>query len=174
MQCLRQPDRRAHIPNYRTAGIPALVGLTLVLALAGCSPPESAVARAEAHRPVRSPLSITPALVSLANAAPSSLDAAERENVVGAAVYRATCALCHGPGIAGAPRLDRREDWRQRIVAGSDTLVNHAISGYRGEHGLMPARGGNPSLGDDEVRAAVDYMLSRVSADIVPAGTALD
>ncbi|MCB1888272.1 MAG: cytochrome c5 family protein [Rhodocyclaceae bacterium] len=106
-------------------------------------------------------MTLNPSLVSLTNAAPETLHPTERDNLVGTAVFRSTCALCHGPGIAGAPRLDHREAWLPRLAAGVDVLYQHAIDGYRGEQGLMPPRGGNPSLTDDEVRSAVDYMISR-------------
>ena len=130
----------------------------LSLALLGCSPPQSSVPHPEAVAPVRSPLAITPALVSLANAAPRTLDPADRENLVGAAVYRATCALCHGPGIAGAPKLDHHESWRHRIASGRDTLVRHAIAGYRGDRGLMPPKGGNRAISDAELYDIVAWI----------------
>lgn len=114
-----------------------------------------------APHPKPTALAINPSLISLANAAPESLAPDERNNVVGAAVFRNTCALCHGPGIAGAPRLDDQADWSIRVARGVDTLYAHAIAGYKGQQGLMPSRGGNPSLSDDEVRSAVDYMVSR-------------
>ena len=166
----RRSDWRPTIPKTSLASFAALLGLSL--ATHGCSPPEASPPQREASEPVRSPLAINPALISLAHAAPRSLDAAERENVVGAAIYRATCALCHGPGIAGAPRLDHGDSWRQRAATGTETLIGHAISGYRGDRGLMPARGGNPSLSDDEVRAAVEYMLSRALAGSGPTDSA--
>ncbi len=141
----------------------SFVGLTC---LAGCGgpsapPPPASTAPQQAAAPRPSPLSVNPSLVSLANAAPESLQPAERDNLVGAAIFRNTCALCHGPGIAGAPRLDHHEAWKPRLEAGIDTLYRHAIEGFRGSQGLMPPRGGNPSLSDDEVRSAVDYMVSR-------------
>jgi cytochrome c5 len=77
----------------------------------------------------------------------------------GEAVYQQACLACHGAGIAGAPRTDDPAAWGDRIAKGMDTLYDHAINGFQGEAGMMPARGGNTSLSDDEVRAAVDYML---------------
>ena len=76
-----------------------------------------------------------------------------------ATVYRTVCAACHGTGIAGAPRTGDRRAWNARIRRGNAALVRNAINGYQGEAGLMPARGGNPNLSDEEVRAAVEYMV---------------
>lgn len=141
----------------------SLVGLCCMYGCGGPSvpPPPTEVRVARASAPVATPLAINPSLVSLAHAAPESLHPAERDNVIGAATFRSTCALCHGPGIAGAPRLASHEAWAPRLKSGIETLYQHAIEGYRGEKGLMPPRGGNPSLSDDEVRSAVDYMVSR-------------
>ena len=50
--------------------------------------------------------------------------------------------------------------WVDRIGAGLDTLVAHAIDGFQGSQGMMPAKGGNPSLSDEEVRAVVEYMVA--------------
>ena len=67
---------------------------------------------------------------------------------------------CHGAGIAGAPRVGDTGAWVDRIGAGLDTLVAHAIDGFQGSQGMMPAKGGNPSLSDEEVRAVVEYMVA--------------
>lgn len=75
-------------------------------------------------------------------------------------VYRQTCQACHGAGVAGAPRLGDREQWQARVAQGRETLYQHAIEGFTGATGTMPARGGRPDLSDERVRLAVDYMLS--------------
>ena len=78
---------------------------------------------------------------------------------VGKSVYDQSCMLCHGSGLAGAPKVGDVEGWRARIAAGSATLYKHAIEGYQGEAGVMPAKGGFMNLSDDDVKAAVDYMV---------------
>ena len=79
--------------------------------------------------------------------------------LLGEKVYRRTCALCHDQGIAGAPVLGMQKDWANRTVKGPESLLKNALQGFRGNKGVMPAKGGNPALSDDEVEAAVLYML---------------
>ena len=76
-------------------------------------------------------------------------------------MYGKTCALCHGAGVAGAPKPGDKADWGPRIAQGKETLYKHAIEGYTGSKGMMPARGGGASLTDDEVKAAVDFMADQ-------------
>lgn len=79
---------------------------------------------------------------------------------LGESVYKNTCTLCHRVGSGGAPRLGDREDWESRIAReGKEVLYRRAIKGYRGSKGFMPARGSNARLSENEVRAAVDYMV---------------
>lgn len=82
------------------------------------------------------------------------------ENAVGKKVYGNVCSLCHGAGVAGAPKPGDKADWGPRIAQGNDVLYKHAISGFTGAKGQMPARGGSSSLSDDEVKAAVDHMVA--------------
>lgn len=77
----------------------------------------------------------------------------------GESVYNTACTACHTPGIAGAPKLGDAAAWEARLGQGVEVLIEHAIQGYQGEAGVMPAKGGNPALSDDEVAAAVQYML---------------
>jgi cytochrome c5 len=79
----------------------------------------------------------------------------------GQQVYKATCVVCHGAGIAGAPKLGDKGQWAKHIAKGADTLYASAVNGVQGSAGVMPARGGNPVLSDAEVRAAVDYMVAQ-------------
>jgi cytochrome c5 len=77
----------------------------------------------------------------------------------GQQVYQTTCFVCHGAGIAGAPKLGDKGQWAKHIAKGLDTLYASAVNGVQGSAGAMPAKGGNPALSDAEVKAAVDYML---------------
>ena len=78
----------------------------------------------------------------------------------GKQVYDAGCVACHGAGIAGAPRVGDSDAWADRIGAGIENTVANAINGFQGSQGMMPAKGGNPSLSDEEVEAAVEYMVA--------------
>ena len=86
--------------------------------------------------------------------------AAEGDNA-GKGAYDSICVACHGSGIPGIPQLGDAAAWAPRIEQGSDTLYERAINGYTGSSGMpMPAKGGNPSLSDDDVKAAVDYIVA--------------
>jgi len=63
-------------------------------------------------------------------------------------------------GVAGAPKTGDKAGWAPRVAQGKDTLYKHAIGGFQGKMGVMPAKGGNTSLSDADVKAAVDYMLA--------------
>ena len=76
----------------------------------------------------------------------------------GKAVFDQTCAVCHGAGIAGAPKAGDKAAWAPRLKEGLDTLHQNALKGK----GAMPPKGGNMALSDADVQAAVDYMVSLV------------
>jgi len=81
--------------------------------------------------------------------------------VDGKKVFEGTCQACHATGAAGAPKVGDKGAWGPRIGQGKDTLYKHALGGFTGKSGAMPAKGGNPGLSDAEVKAAVDYMVSQ-------------
>lgn len=74
--------------------------------------------------------------------------------------YQAACFACHGTGAAGAPKVGDKAAWKARIAAGNATLYTHAIKGYKGKKGFMPAKGGS-SLSDSAVKAVVDHMVKK-------------
>lgn len=86
---------------------------------------------------------------------------------VGKAVYDGLCVNCHGISSLAAmiPQTGDAAAWEARIGQGTDTLYKNAIKGFTGSMGMMPAKGGNPALSDDEVKAAVDYIVSQVAAE---------
>ncbi len=91
--------------------------------------------------------------VEFAAAAPA---AAKGGKVDGKAVYETTCVACHGTGAAGAPKFGDKAAWTPRIRTGEPALLKSALNGKN----AMPPRGGNSSLSDAEVRAALEYMTS--------------
>lgn len=79
----------------------------------------------------------------------------------GKATFDKACVACHGAGVAGAPKIGDKPAWAPRIAQGMDTLYGHALKGFQGKKGFMPAKGGNASLADAEVKAGVDYMVGQ-------------
>ncbi|MEM7613294.1 MAG: c-type cytochrome [Pseudomonadota bacterium] len=80
--------------------------------------------------------------------------------LTGAQVYNNACGACHTGGIAGAPKVGDVPAWTARIDQGLEILNKHAIEGYQGDAGYMPAKGGNAALSDEEVIRAVEYMVA--------------
>lgn len=79
--------------------------------------------------------------------------------LTGPQVYNAACTSCHSAGIAGAPRTGDADAWSARIAQGMDILYQHSIEGFLGEAGYMPPKGGRLDLSDEEIIAAVDFMV---------------
>jgi len=94
-----------------------------------------------------------PATASATSAAAPAAAASAGE---GKKVYDTTCAVCHGAGIAGAPKFGDKAQWAPRIAQGVNVLFAHAQNGFN----AMPARGGNKALTDAQLRAAIDYMVA--------------
>ena len=76
----------------------------------------------------------------------------------GSVIYANLCGACHSSGAGGAPKLEKGL-WTNRLAQGIDTLVQHAIAGYAGEVGVMPAKGGNLALTDEQAEASVKFMV---------------
>ena len=80
--------------------------------------------------------------------------AQERHGSVRAGLQRLPAA-----GIAGAPKAGDKAAWGPRIAEGKATLYQHALKGFQGKTGVMPAKGGRTDLPDDLVKQAVDHMV---------------
>ncbi len=76
-------------------------------------------------------------------------------------IYNQLCGACHTSGAAGAPKMEQAA-WADRLPQGVDILIKHAIEGYQGSAGIMPARGGNPALSDAQVEASVRWMIDNL------------
>jgi cytochrome c5 len=121
-----------------------LLALAITATLAACGDKEASAPAAAPAAPVAAP-------------APAPVVA---ENAVGKKVYGSVCALCHAANVAGAPKPGDKADWGPRIAQGKELLYKHALEGFTGAKGMMPAKGGSTTLSDDEVKAAVDHMVS--------------
>ena len=75
----------------------------------------------------------------------------------GEALYKQACAVCHVAGVAGAPKFGDKAAWAPRLALGVDGLTASVIKGK----GIMPARGGS-TASDEEIKAAVEYMLAQL------------
>jgi cytochrome c5 len=76
----------------------------------------------------------------------------------GKAVYDKTCVACHAAGVANAPKFGDKAAWAPRVATGKDALFNSVVKGK----GAMPPKAGAADLKDDDIKAAIDYMLAAV------------
>lgn len=89
-----------------------------------------------------------------APAAAPAVAASGGDSTKGKSVYEASCVACHGAGVAGAPKAGDKAAWAPRLKTGKDALYASALKGK----GAMPPKGGNGSLADADIKAAVDYL----------------
>ena len=89
-----------------------------------------------------------------------SSPAASAAVLPGEQVYSTTCIACHGAGVAGAPKFGDKEAWAPRLGQGLAVLHKHALEGFQGKAGVMPAKGGRTDLADQSILNAVDYMAN--------------
>jgi len=132
------------------------------VAVAGQDNAEAAAASAE-----EAPAAAAPEAPAAAAQAPAAVTAAATTVVSagapaanGESTYKSACSVCHGAGIAGAPKFGDKAAWATRITQDAAVLHRRAVEGYKGSAGVMPAKGGRVDLSDDAVIAAVDYMVA--------------
>lgn len=156
--------------------IGGLALLTLLLIVAARTVeqqhPIAATTQQQAHveqriAPVAAVYSGATGQAAMAAAKAAAVEAAKGQlaydgSVDGGLVYAKLCSACHASGAAGAPTLSKA-NWLSRQSQGFEVLVNHALNGYQGSAGIMPARGGNAALNDDQVKATVRWMLDNLT-----------
>lgn len=107
----------------------------------------------EPAAPAAKPAAAPPSAAAPAPAAPAPAAAAEDK---GKSIYNQACVACHGQGVAGAPKFGDKAAWAPRIKSGMDALYTASLKGK----GAMPPKGGNTTLADADVKAAVDYIVA--------------
>lgn len=76
----------------------------------------------------------------------------------GEEIVTSTCQGCHGAGVMGAPKIGNKGDWGPRIAKGKPMLYDHALKGFNNK---MPPKGMCMTCSDAEIKAAVDFMVSK-------------
>ena len=132
--------------QHRSFGAPALV--LLMLLGTGCSEKEATPAQEAA--PAQAPTE-TPVADKLADTQTASAD--------GQKIYQKSCQACHASGAAGAPKLGDKDAWAPRIAKGNDALLLSVNNGLK----AMPPKGACMSCSEDELRAAMEYMVGQGS-----------
>jgi cytochrome c5 len=120
-------------------------------------PPATMEARAIAER-IKPVGEVT---IASGEAALNAMSSTANAAGAGESTYNSACVACHGAGIAGAPKVGDKGAWAPRIAKGTPALYTNAIKGFTGKAGVMPPKGGNTALKDDDVKAAVDFMVGK-------------
>ena len=112
------------------------------------------------NAPATAPAAAPPAAAGASNVAAVTIPPPAAKTAAaggsGKATYDSVCTVCHGAGVAGAPKFGDKAAWAPRIKTGLDALHASALKGK----GAMPPKGGNPAIPDADVKAAVDYMVA--------------
>ena len=108
-----------------------IAGVMFCLALAGCSPSEAPAPESQSE-------------TTAASGRP------------GEEIYQNYCFSCHTPGLSGAPKLGDAEAWAPRIAKGDALLLQSTIDGMPP---AMPARGMCFGCSDEELAAAIEFMV---------------
>ena len=174
---VKKADGAAAAAPAEQAAAPAAAPAEQAAAPAAAAPAEQAAAPAAAApaEQAAAPAAVAPAEQAAAPAAAAPAEqaaapaaaapaeqaaapaAAPAAGVDGEKVYKSVCFACHDSGVANSPKLGDKAAWGPRLATGKDALYNSALHGKN----AMPAKGGNPALSDDEVKAAVDFMMSQ-------------
>lgn len=138
--------------------IGTFVGAIIIITLASTkSDSEDAPVNVVENKPVEENVQPVAEVKVAENNTSSSNNSQDNSLISGEKISQVNCILCHGAGVMGAPKIGDAAQWEARIAQGKETLVNNAIKGIR----MMPAKGGNAALSDEEVAAAVIWMANQ-------------
>lgn len=84
--------------------------------------------------------------------------------LTGDKVFETVCQTCHAAGLAGAPKVGDIAAWAKVVKGGQAQAFARAISGIQEGGKVMPPRGGNSDLTDEEVAGAVVFMANQSGA----------
>lgn len=123
---------------------------------------DAAPAAPAAAAPAAAPAAVAPAAAAPAAAAPAPAPAAAPApqqaaavNPAGEKLYKSVCFACHATGVANAPKFGDKAAWEPYIKTGMDAMVKVAMQGKP----PMPPKGGAANASEDDIRAAVQYMV---------------
>ena len=91
----------------------------------------------------------------------ADISAMTADKAAGEKIYKKYCIACHMTGVAGAAKLDNKARWTESASKGLQTLVNHALHGYQGKHGVLPEKGTCSECQTQDILNAVSYMLDK-------------
>lgn len=135
--------------------LPFLTVSLFFLGACGLEKPPASLEFPGDKKEAAAPAAAAPASAPAAEAAP-----ADPKLAAGKTVYAASCAGCHDAAMMGAPKPGDKAAWTARIAQGETVMNNNAVKGFTGKAGMMPAKGGNASLTDEEVINATAYMVN--------------
>ena len=138
--------------------IGTLVGAIIIITFATTkSDTEDTTVKVVENKPVEENVQPVAEVKVAENNTATDNNSEENSLISGEKISQVNCILCHGAGVMGAPKIGDAAQWEARIAQGKDKLIDHAIKGIN----MMPAKGGNAALSDDEVAAAVIWMANQ-------------
>ena len=138
--------------------IGTLVGAIIIITFATTkSDTEDATVKVVENKPVEENVQPVAEVKVAENNTATDNNSEENSLISGEKISQVNCILCHGAGVMGAPKIGDAAQWEARIAQGKDKLIDHAIKGIN----MMPAKGGNAALSDEEVAAAVIWMANQ-------------
>ena len=136
--------------QHRRFGTQALASalVLLMLLVVGCSEKETTA-----------PQEAAPAQAPTEPLAADKAADTQTASADGQKIYQTSCQACHATGAAGAPKLGDKDAWAPRIAKGNDALFSSVKNGLK----AMPPKGTCMSCSEDELRAAMEYMIGQGS-----------